>query len=57
MFYDYPNNIPANEDFSRNIEIERLIYELQENRRRINNLLKRITRLESYLRIKDEDSF
>lgn len=57
MFYDYPNNIPANDDFSRSIEIERLIYELQENRRRINNLLKRITRLESYLRIKDEDSF
>lgn len=65
---NYPNNLdyqnyndinyynPNNQDnFSRSIEIERLIYEFQENRRRINNLLKRITRLENYLRIKDEE--
>ena len=36
-----------------NIQYERLMYEIKENRRRINNLLKRIVRIENYLRIKD----
>lgn len=36
-----------------NMEASRLQYEIKENRRRINNLAKRITRIESYLRIKD----
>ena len=31
-----------------NYEQDRLIYEIKENRRRINNLAKRIVRLENY---------
>lgn len=53
--YNPYQNYDNQYDFSRGIEVERLIYEFQENRRRINNLLKRITRLENYLRIKDEE--
>ena len=32
---------------------ERLTFEIKENRRRINNLTRRVTRLENYLRIRD----
>ena len=39
------------------LEVNRLIYEIKENRRRINNLAKRLTRIESYLRIKDTNEF
>ena len=39
------------------LEINRLIYEIKENRRRINNLAKRLTRIESYLRIKDTSEY
>lgn len=40
-----------------NMQFERLQYELQENRRKLNNLAKRITRIESYLRIKDVSDY
>lgn len=36
-----------------NIQMERLYFEIRENRRRINNLLKRVIRIENYLRIRD----
>ena len=35
------------------LQQDRLQYEIMENRRRINNLAKRVARVESYLRIKD----
>lgn len=40
-----------------NYERDRLIYEIKENRRRINNLAKRIVRLENYLRIRDTNDY
>lgn len=40
-----------------NYEHDRLIYEIKENRRRINNLAKRIVRLENYLRIRDTSDY
>lgn len=40
-----------------NYDIDRLIYEIKENRRRINNLAKRIVRLENYLRIRDTSDY
>lgn len=40
-----------------NYEQDRLIYEIKENRRRINNLAKRIVRLENYLRIRDTTDY
>lgn len=39
------------------LESERLILEIKENRRRINNLAKRILRLENYLRIRDTTDY
>ena len=41
----------------KNPELERLILEIKENRRRINNLAKRIVRLENYLRIRDTNDY
>lgn len=35
------------------LQFDRLQFEIMENRRRINNLAKRVARIESYLRIKD----
>ncbi len=40
-----------------NHEQNRLILEIRENRRRINNLAKRIVRLENYLRIRDNSDY
>ncbi len=40
-----------------NYQQDRLIYEIKENRRRINNLAKRIVRLENYLRIRDTSDY
>lgn len=40
-----------------NFEVERLQHEIKENRRRINNLAKRIIRLENYLRIRDTSDY
>ena len=54
--YYFDQNANYNsENYPRTIEIDRLIFDFQENRRRINNLLKRISRLENYLRIKDDE--
>lgn len=39
------------------VQTERLQYEIKENRRRINNLTKRIIRLENYLRIRDTSDY
>ncbi len=49
--YNSPNGMYPN------MEMNRLQYEIKENRRRINNLAKRITRIESYLRIKDTSDY
>lgn len=38
-------------------EIEHLMMEIKENRRRIQNLAKRIVRLENYLRIRDSSDY
>lgn len=52
------NNVPYDNQFqASNLENERLILELKENRRRINNLAKRIVRLENYLRIRDINDY
>jgi len=40
-----------------NMQFERLQYEIMENRRRINNLAKRMARVESYLRIRDTPEY
>lgn len=53
-YMDYQTGIP---NMYQGLEVNRLIYEIKENRRRINNLAKRITRIESYLRIKDTSEF
>lgn len=50
----YPN---MNMQSGHNYEQDRLIYEIKENRRRINNLAKRIVRLENYLRIRDTSDY
>lgn len=51
-YMDYQNN-PNMNNMYPGLEMNRLIYEIKENRRRINNLAKRMTRIEAYLRIKD----
>ncbi len=53
-YMDYQTGMP---NMYPSLEVNRLIYEIKENRRRINNLAKRITRIESYLRIKDTSEF
>lgn len=40
-----------------NMQFERLQLDIRENRRRINNLTKRIIRLENYLRIRDTSDY
>ena len=57
-----PNVNPVLENMNMNnlypnSDIDRLIYEIKENRRRINNLAKRIVRLENYLRIRDTNDY
>lgn len=37
------------------MQFDRLLFEINENRRRISNLNRRVTRLENYLRIRDND--
>jgi hypothetical protein len=39
------------------MQFERLQFEIMENRRRINNLAKRMARIESYLRIRDTPEY
>ena len=52
----YTNNFSQNNMYN-NLEENRLLYEIKENRRRINNLAKRIIRLENYLRIRDTSDY
>ena len=52
----YPNSFTPNNMYN-NFEENRLLYEIKENRRRINNLAKRIIRLENYLRIRDTSDY
>ncbi len=40
-----------------NLQYERIQFEIKENRRRINNLAKRIIRIENYLRIRDTSDY
>lgn len=51
MYNQMPNNM------YNQMEENRLLYEIKENRRRINNLAKRIIRLENYLRIRDTSDY
>lgn len=53
-FNDYKMSSPPNG--SQN-DIEHLMIEIKENRRRIQNLAKRIVRLENYLRIRDSSDY
>ena len=55
-YMDYQQN-PNMNPLYPGLEVNRLIYEIKENRRRINNLAKRLTRIESYLRIKDSSEY
>ena len=55
-YMDYQVN-PNMSNMYPGLEMNRLIYEIKENRRRINNLAKRITRIEAYLRIKDTSEY
>ena len=60
-FQKRPNNFNSqqfqNQKEFTSLENERLILEIKENRRRINNLAKRIVRLENYLRIRDTTDY
>ncbi|HHX79584.1 MAG TPA: hypothetical protein GX692_00765 [Acholeplasmataceae bacterium] len=40
-----------------NMQFDRLQFEINENRRRISNLARRVTRLENYLRIRDNSDY
>lgn len=50
-------NNPNMSNLYPNFQYERIQYEIKENRRRINNLAKRITRIENYLRIRDTSDY
>ncbi len=52
-----PNLNTMNNNLYPNFEENRLMNEIKENRRRINNLAKRIIRLENYLRIRDTSDY
>lgn len=61
-FQNRPAGFPKNQQVDNiaqisPLESERLILEIKENRRRINNLAKRILRLENYLRIRDTTDY
>lgn len=60
-FQKRPNNFNSqqfqNQKEFTSLENERLLLEIKENRRRINNLAKRIVRLENYLRIRDTTDY
>ncbi len=56
-YMDYQQSNPNMNNMYPGLQENRLIYEIKENRRRINNLAKRLTRIESYLRIKDVSEF
>lgn len=53
QYMQAPQMMPMGPDFQQN----RLQYEIMENRRRLNNLAKRVSRIESYLRIKDTPEY
>ena len=54
----YQNNLTFEQQNQHpQLENERLLLEIKENRRRINNLAKRIVRLENYLRIRDTNDY
>lgn len=53
----FPGYDPNMSSMYPGFQIERLQYEIKENRRRINNLAKRIIRLENYLRIRDTSDY
>ena len=55
--YNLNNSLDQSLPSYKNPELERLILEIKENRRRINNLAKRIVRLENYLRIRDTSDY
>lgn len=44
---------PSQQGMFPGFQHDRLQFEIMENRRRLNNLAKRVARIESYLRIKD----
>lgn len=56
QFNDYDKYYNANYMYNP-LEENRILLEIKENRRRINNLAKRIIRLENYLRIRDTSDY
>lgn len=60
MFNKFPKNQNNNlyqKAQTNSLDYERLLLEIKENRRRINNIAKRILRLENYLRIRDTSDY
>lgn len=58
--FDERTNYSNNQNMSSmypDFQFERFQYEIKENRRRINNLAKRIIRIENYLRIRDTSDY
>ena len=58
--FDERTNYSNNQNMSimyPDFQFERFQYEIKENRRRINNLAKRIIRIENYLRIRDTSDY
>jgi hypothetical protein len=53
--FNRPNQNPA--PMYPSMQFERLQYEILENKRKLNNIAKRLTRIESYLRIKDTSDY
>ena len=57
MFQEMPQGMQPEGSMFPQVQGDRLQYEILENRRRINNLTKRIIRLENYLRIRDTSDY
>lgn len=57
MMQGPPQGMQQESSIYPQVQEDRLQFEIQENRRRINNLTKRIIRLENYLRIRDTSDY
>lgn len=57
MFQEMPQGMQPEGSMYPQVQGDRLQFEVQENRRRINNLTRRIIRLENYLRIRDSSDY
>lgn len=52
-----PSGMQPDSTIYPQVQEDRLQFEIRENRRRINNLTRRIIRLENYLRIRDTSEY